>query len=48
MNAYARRVGGSVTFDQITSSLVLIQATITGRLIDEPEEAFTLCNPDCG
>ena len=47
-NAYPRRAGVSVTFDRVPSSLVLIQATITGCLIDESEEAFVLCNPDCG
>ena len=47
MNAYARRVGVSVSFDQIPSGLVILTATITGRLIDETEEEFILCNPNC-
>lgn len=47
MNAYARRVGVSVSFDQIPSGLVILTATITGRLIDETEEEFIVCNPNC-
>jgi hypothetical protein len=48
MNTYGRRVAVSVTFDQIPTNLVVITATITGRLIDEIEEELIVCNPDCG